>query len=31
MTRNYENTLYNVRILIGRKYTDKTLEEEMKL
>jgi molecular chaperone DnaK (HSP70) len=31
MTRNYENTLYNVKRLIGRKYTDKTLEEEMKL
>ena len=29
--RNYENTIYDVKRLIGRKYTDKTVEEDMKL
>ncbi len=31
ITRNYENTIYDVKRLIGRKYTDKTVEEDMKL
>ena len=29
--RNYENTIYDVKRLIGRKYTDKSVEEDMKL
>ena len=29
--RNYENTIYEIKRLIGRKYTDKTVEEDMKL
>ncbi len=31
ITRNYENTIYDVKRLIGRKYTNKTVEEDMKL
>ncbi len=31
ITRNYENIIYDVKRLIGRKYTDKTVEEDMKL
>ncbi len=30
-TRNHENTIYEIKRLIGRKFSDKTVEEDMKL